>query len=426
MINIMDFWINLFDAIMWVIFLTLFHGGRRGKPQLLIGASAAAAGLVLSIEITGRSALYSHLTLPIDLVILCIYSFCLLKESWYWKLFTILLYNISIFSCNSCCFSFFTNILHISSERLLDSQSGMRWCFVAASKILLLAVGGEVLLCKQRLVKLKKYSWFLLILSIVEISIISFIMEIFSYFYNIKGGVLGIITLMSLIVVLFLLCFYFWLEATKVWEQKVQNEILKKQISTRNQIYDEQDKDIQQIRHVQHDIKHKLVVVEQLLFENNYEGARNYLHKFLKDMENVGNIDCKETVWKTLLSMKQSRAQEKGIQCFMDIKEHGIEKMNAIDLCVLLGNLMDNAIEAEEKVTGEKTICFMLREEELVFIQVKNRSYESKDVKRLTTTKPNTKLHGFGVVSIKEIVNKYGGTYKIESSESWFQVEIIL
>lgn len=414
--KMIDFYVNLLDAVMWVVFLILFHGGRRGKPQLFLGTLVTIVGLVLNIEITGKNVLYSQCTLPLDLIILCLYTFCFLKESWYWKLSTILLYDISNFSCNSCCFSFFTNVLHISSQCLIDPDSKIRWIFLMSSKILLLFVCGEILLCKRKLVKLKKYSWFLLVLSIIDIFIISFVMKIFSFVYDERKEISSVIILMSLVVVLIFLCFYFLFESTKAWDQKLQNEALKNQISMQNEIYEKQIENIREVGRSQHDIKHKLIIVEQLLGKGDYQEAQKYTHNFLKDLEKVEKIDCKSEVWKTLLFMKQNRAQENGIHCLFDIKEHGLAKINIIDLCILLGNLMDNAIEAQEDAEGEREIYFKLREKDLIYIRVKNRNYKKINLVtgKLLTTKLNTELHGFGIEIIKEIVNKYGASCIIQ------------
>lgn len=285
-----------------------------------------------------------------------------------------------------------------------------------SSKILLLFVCGEILLCKRKLVKLKKYSWFLLVLSIIDIFIISFVMKIFSFVYDERKEISSVIILMSLVVVLIFLCFYFLFESTKAWDQKLQNEALKNQISMQNEIYEKQIENIREVGRSQHDIKHKLIIVEQLLGKGDYQEAQKYTHNFLKDLEKVEKIDCKSEVWKTLLFMKQNRAQENGIHCLFDIKEHGLAKINIIDLCILLGNLMDNAIEAQEDAEGEREIYFKLREKDLIYIRVKNRNYKKINLVtgKLLTTKLNTELHGFGIEIIKEIVNKYGASCIIQ------------
>ena len=86
--------------------------------------------------------------------------------------------------------------------------------------------------------------------------------------------------------------------------------------------------------------------------------------------------------------------------------------MDAVDLSVLLANFFDNAIEAEKKLKGEKEIIFDMRAYKgYLIITIKNL-VEKKVLDEnglLQTTKEDKQKHGFGMSSMKEIVEKYEG-----------------
>lgn len=417
---------NLWDSVMWVMFLLLFHGGKRSKFWTMIGSFTAIVCLVGNIEITGYDTLYSAYTFPVDMVILSLYTFCFLADSWYWKLFTVLLYNICIFSCNSICFAAFTRLFQIAPEELLDEKSIWRFVYLFITKLVLLAVCAMMLRGKRRMKGMQKKSGLLLLFPALGIIVVSLLMEIFSQFYYFGTKMISMILLMGAVSLLLFFCGYLLLKTMEEWEQKRQNERLKQQICMQEQIYEKQYENFRQAGKVQHDLKHRLVTVEQLLSEGNTEHAQTYLKNFLMDMNGIAEFECRETVWKTLISIKESRARKAGIHCRIDIRDRGLFKIERNDLCILLGNLFDNAIEAEEKLKGMREIALLIREEEMIYIQVKNRIGSGEGSNMECSTKENREFHGFGLKSVNEIVNRYHGMIQIVERENWLEVEIIV
>lgn len=426
-ISMSEFLANLLDSAMWVVFLLLFHGRSRSKLGTVIGASLAITGLVVNIEVTGYNALYSAYTLPVDLTILCFYTFFFLRNSWYWKLFTVLLYDICIFSCNSFCFTIFTRVFHIVPEELLSAGSGMRWLYLIFTKLLLLGVCIGMLHYKRKLEDLMGKLSLLFIFPVLGIVIISLLMEVFSQFYHVGTKMFHIILLMGTVSLLFVFCGYLLVKAIGEWEQKRQNEKLKRQISMQEQIHEKQYENFRQAGKIQHDLKHQLVVVEQLMTEGNFERAQKYLEQFLMNMNGVEGFEHRENVWKTLISIKENKARAGGIVCHIDVKEKGLRKIDINDFCIILGNLLDNAIEAEEKIEGIREISLVIREENMIYMQVKNRIKRDKNERVIKpySTKKNMEFHGFGLESVKDILNKYKGRIRIQESEEWLEVDIL-
>ena len=113
-----------------------------------------------------------------------------------------------------------------------------------------------------------------------------------------------------------------------------------------------------------------------------------------------------------------------GITFLYDIAPHGVN-IAETDICILLGNILDNAIEACEQLSAKKTIELKIRcINGMLYIGCKNPTKQS-DVS-LITTKPDKSQHGFGTVTIKKIANKYGGHANYKIDESLFVCEIII
>lgn len=103
-------------------------------------------------------------------------------------------------------------------------------------------------------------------------------------------------------------------------------------------------------------------------------------------------------------------------------------KINFFDLNIILGNLMDNAIEGT--LNAEKKIIMLSMEldRKVLYINIKN-SYDQvvriKDNK-LMTRKSDKISHGIGLENIRIIVNKYNGQLDINYDENVFEVDILL
>ena len=105
---------------------------------------------------------------------------------------------------------------------------------------------------------------------------------------------------------------------------------------------------------------------------------------------------------------------------------HNIQ-ISGIDLAILLGNALDNAIEATEKIREtEKRIVELyiyLKSNQLVMI-IENNVTQNVDVDHLQTEK--TGNHGYGVVNMKSVVNKYAGSLSFFCEDKVFKTVIAL
>lgn len=131
----------------------------------------------------------------------------------------------------------------------------------------------------------------------------------------------------------------------------------------------------------------------------------------------------------SLLNEKISWAKTLGIDikiCIDDLEDPFVAD---VDVCVLLSNLLDNAVEAAGKVSGKRSIVASLKEFSWGnMVQVENSYTEpSKEtIDRPQTTKKNKREHGIGLQNVESVVEKYRGTIKYERREESFCVTIML
>lgn len=95
----------------------------------------------------------------------------------------------------------------------------------------------------------------------------------------------------------------------------------------------------------------------------------------------------------------------------------------------VLGNLLDNAIEACQKCGEERYIHLQIRNVKKIFIlRLKNSSIKEPKCRggRFLTDKKDTNAHGMGVEQVKRIVSKYGGDIEFRYDSEHFEVNIIV
>lgn len=214
---------------------------------------------------------------------------------------------------------------------------------------------------------------------------------------------------------------------------KEYNEKLEAQASFRDHKNDEQMMRIAQenydsMRKLRHDIKNQYAMMSILLQEKKYDELNNYFQEYTNEVKNVLHYtNCGNKVVDNLINLEKMKATEKHVTIKTTIAVPPVLPFANTDLCSLITNLLDNAIEAVEGLEEEKRmvdILFTVRESYL-FLQVVN-PYEKKIDSSLATTKKDCLNHGYGIKIIKNIAKKYKGSYDISTENHYFSITVLL
>lgn len=96
-----------------------------------------------------------------------------------------------------------------------------------------------------------------------------------------------------------------------------------------------------------------------------------------------------------------------------------------MDLCALLGNALDNAMEAAEKST-DKTVRVRCRAEKGLFMLQVDNALAGDEKPDLSTTKKDKTAHGFGLLGMREIAKRYGGSFEVVAANGRFELVVCL
>ena len=182
------------------------------------------------------------------------------------------------------------------------------------------------------------------------------------------------------------------------------------------------------IHKLRHDQKNFIIGLLSQIQNKDYDEMVKQLNAQLQELQaGSGQNICGNSVIDTIINYKISEAKKKNIKIDFHYKGlHNIQ-ISGIDLAILLGNALDNAIEATEKIEEtEKRIVELyiyLKGNQLVVI-IENNVIQNVDVEHLQTEK--TGNHGYGVVNMKSVVNKYAGSLSFFCEDKVFKTVIVL
>ena len=194
--------------------------------------------------------------------------------------------------------------------------------------------------------------------------------------------------------------------------------------------YREVDNMYRQIRGWRHDYRNHIQTMKAYAAAEDWEAIRHYLDLLDQDLTTVDTvIKTGNPMADAILNSKISLARSKGITVVADAQIPVRLKSSEIDLCCVIGNLFDNAIEASEKLPEDKRVIrvYMDMKNTQLYISFTNFT-AGKKLKRNGKLFRSTKGegHGLGLVRVDAIVERLGGYLSRNSEDGAFTTEILL
>lgn len=163
--------------------------------------------------------------------------------------------------------------------------------------------------------------------------------------------------------------------------------------------------------------------MEKTVENQEYDAAEQYLNSVSKEQTDRSFlVNSHHAILDALFNTKATEAIQKGIDIDFELNDLSALPFDVSDMVVLFSNLLDNAIEACEKIEGDRVIrvSAVLKQSFLFSVRNTTLPVEIKN-DTIQTTKPNASLHGFGLSNIKLILNKYHADFVMDYEDGWFQ-----
>jgi len=207
-----------------------------------------------------------------------------------------------------------------------------------------------------------------------------------------------------------------------------ENKLLKNFLQEKQRQYEISKENIEIINHKSHNLKH-LIEAFKVASQTEKEKAIAEIEKAVMIYDSVVKTD-NEAV-NIILTEKALHCEKEKIRlsCIVDSKD--LNFINTIDMYAILGNALDNAIECVEKYADplKRTISLNIHSEN-GFLSIRMDNHFEGDLSLEEglplTTKKDKDFHGFGIKSIKLIVEKYNGIVHVETKDKTFSLQTII
>jgi len=253
---------------------------------------------------------------------------------------------------------------------------------------------------------------------------------IFTNSNNISSNIDNIILFffgIMLFIAIFTITLIFKIE--KKSKEEMETKLKLQQIELELKLNDDMISITDKLRKLRHDMNNHIGLIKNLVHTEKYEILKEYIDQIYEDVEVANELVITENkTLSVLLNAKKSKAKEKNIDFQSMIALQDFQMQNK-DICALLGNILDNAIEAAEKVENSKYIQLTIQKTSAGCVISCENSLGIKPVMRkgkFITSKENAFIHGIGTENIKDIVAKYKGEVTFDYDDEMFHVRIVL
>lgn len=229
------------------------------------------------------------------------------------------------------------------------------------------------------------------------------------------------------------LIFYIYMKLADDLRLRRMTSVYEQQLELCERHQQEREISTLQLRDVKHNMKNNLVSILAYAENREYEKIIGFVSEIMDEggmaiaaVSNSGNI-----VIDSLIGYWYVTAQKKGIDFLVDICVPMMMPFKGADICLILGNLLENAVEAAQKADGKRYIKIKMKYDKNNLLLFVVNNYKGKLIKakdnRLKSTKTDAGNHGVGLSSVYRAAAKYHGAVVIEDSvPEQFKIRVVL
>ena len=413
---------NIFDMVFLIYFMAQVYGIDKKNKRNLVFISL----LIISFTTLSMKPKENYFNLE-AITIMSFFLLCLFKGNLRKKfLFSIVLIVVS---------GFWSSVVYIIFQILYIPHT--------LTDILINFFGNIgfaiILMGITRLVKNKTGSVTLkLCISLLSIPLLS-IVSYFAIIYLLdilpikrREYLMSYLIISMVILYINFMVFYLFNQYSKLSNDFLEKQLLEKELTFKSKYYYSIEKEHAQVKSVKHDMKNILNTLSYLLESSNATEAK----QFLNNLEY--KIDKRELIITTgnavldmVLNMKLTEAQNRDIRLKTEISIPNNLDISFEDAVILLGNIMDNAIEACNKIAIDKRFINLKISYApgILYLSLLNPCTKMPIINKegyFITEKRNYKWHGIGMKNVQNIVKKFDGTMTSTYDDEIFKINIIL
>ena len=419
---ILTFIFKVFDSALATAFLLKFNGYKiKEKPAFW----SLCPVLIIITEIF--SNWFDIFAIVVSILISFIFMIALsfnrtTKLRCLWS--SVLFYG-TLMLVNSIVYNVFQTLMNVKIMHLVErTDVYVAICIISKSFLLLTII--TYIYIKERL-EYKSNSvniLNLLFTSIFNILIIMIIMKITTVDLSFS------LTLMMVgLFVGELIHFYMYAKLSGKARIELDYELLKQKTDSDKRLYREKKEQLENAKRMNHDIKNHLMYIAYYIKTTKYDKSINYIERIVKqlDTQPVNMILDNDTL-NFIINYKISEARKLEISVTAQIENIQECIVEDFDLCSLLGNILDNAIESSVKEEEKHIVIEIYNISGYQAYSIKNKVEKSVLTQNttLSSSKKDSENHGYGMKQIQDIINKYQGHIDIYEKGKYFNVKVLI
>lgn len=426
--------VNLFQSAIVLQTIRLILGDKRNNTKARLSYIVFVIVLFLELSYVNVIVPFEGLGIVISILIIYIYSLLNLRGTFIQKMFWSIFIMLLIMGVTAVTFNLEGYIIGKTYLDLVSQKDMDRFVGVVVIQVILFYLTRLIIkrIKKDRIYSLKWNEWFvLLIIPVISIFTMSFVSLISINAEHKISSVQQIFSIMSVLGILMtnFLVYALYIKIQKDHEKQLEYKILQQVLKSQKKSMEETKILYQSIRSIRHDLKQHFEVALSMLHSGKIAEVIQYLETYNNTvLEGISSqVFCNNDVVNYIINSKCKLCRDKGIKTYVYIT-NDLPEFSDLDMCVLLGNALDNAIEGIAH-TGKKEIHIELRVIDNFFmISVKNTISSSvlENNPKLISTKNENAQHGLGILSMKEIIKKYNGSIKFKESDNQFCCDMFL
>lgn len=415
----------------YFIYLFILHFGFKLNPRknrLFISAS------VLIMLSAGAFNAYFDINSPIVYIFWSVLSICLFFEDRLCHLFI-----------RSAALMYFTGIMDTFSVMLIQivllgggiDNKGITWWMEPAYLLsflvylliyLQLFKRNDVYLCDIKF----KYKFALLIQGGIFQMFYDFVFIFFDENHAMYGLDAYVVFFISIAGAIYSIFLTLGLAIRNILSDR-QNRELQSYLYMQKQQYDYQLQQSAAVRRFKHDLVNHMGVLRELANQKRTEEVKAYIDTIWNIQDEFDlKIRTGDNLFDVILNYYSYLAEKENVDFAVTGKLTGETGLEMFDITTLMGNILQNSLEAAVQTAIPKIRVEMIEHQKEIFIIVSNSAAEKMNTSKgfLKTSKADTSNHGFGMKNIAATVRKYHGEYYMESvmenGQAMFKISIAI
>lgn len=413
----------VFDIILIHSFFGLFLEKKKVKSyiQIILDLLMAIIIFLLTVE-----HIFNYVSEILSILFTCIYLCFIYKGKIYRKIIMFFLFYVLYMIYTMLMIGAISAFSPSISATITEYNSIIRIGFIVSTRCLayfiLYMIGKKKTITQPEYLFTTHMFYVACISTVVSLVITNMI---FQGEFNLNTDKL--LLFISLIIILFIFIFM----EKKMFDSKIKFKQLESTayaLQMKTEFYESSEEQKKELRRIKHDLKNQLITIEYLLKEHKYEDAKQYLNSLTNLPTLQKKIVTGNDMLDALLNMNIQMYEDFHFKIDVQIKQIYIDQTS---IGIIVGNALNNAIEALNKVKGDKWLKICIIEQKEYIKMVFENPYEIEPILEngvLKTTKEDVGNHGIGTLSINKEIKRYQGkvVYDINKEKKVFKISMIM